>query len=300
MASRTARIVRPILRSQLKPAEVGDDFVETVRNRIGGRTIPAVLGRGVGRRPVAPGELGSIDGEWIGVPAACRHVLYLHGGYYIGGRTETYATLAGRFASGLGADVLLADYRLAPEHPYPAAVDDALAAYQGLLDAGADPASTAVAGDSAGGGLSLALLLRIRSEGMPMPAAVVLFSPWTDLTCTAPSIERNDENDDMLTAAALRKAAGLYVGSADPAEPEISPLHGDLSGLPPMFVTVDDSETLLDDALRLVERATDAGTRSELVHEHGLFHVWPVLVPILPEARATVNQAVAFLDRELA
>lgn len=284
----------------MKPAEVGDDFVETIRSRIGGRTVPALLGRGVGRRPVASGEIGSVGGEWIGVPAARRHVLYLHGGCYIAGRIDTYRTLAGRLAAGLQADVLLADYRLAPEQPHPAAVDDALTAYRGLLDAGADPASTAVAGDSAGGGLALALLLRIKAESLPLPAAAALFSPWTDLTCTASSIDRNDEDDDMLTAAALRKAAELYAAGTDPSEPALSPLLGDLSGLPPLFVTVDDSETLLDDSLRLVERATDAGTRSELVHEHGLFHVWPALVPILPEARTTVARAVAFLDRELA
>lgn len=300
MASIAARLAKRALRAQLKPKTVGDDFVAVIRGRVDGRSFPAVLGRGVGRRPVVPGELGDVRGEWVGVPAARRHILYLHGGYYIAGRPETYRMLAGRLAKGTDADVLLIEYRLAPEHPYPAAIDDALAAYRALLDVGAAASSTAIAGDSAGGGLTLALLLRIRSEGLPMPAAAALFSPWADLTCNGSSVDRNDEADDMLTAAALRKAAGYYAGSTDPAAPEISPLFGDLAGLPPMIVTVDGSETLVDDSLRLVQRATAAGTHVELHQRTGLFHVWPALVPLVPEARHTVADVVTFLDRELA
>ena len=233
MPSLTARLARKVLRSQMKPKEIGPDFVDDIRNRIPGRTPTMPLGRGVGHRVVEREELGGVRGEWVGVPAARRHVLYLHGGYYLAGRTETYRALTARLAKGIGADALLADYRLAPEHPYPAAVDDAYDAYVALLDAGAQPNSTAIAGDSAGGGLTLALLQRIRTEGRPMPAAAVLFSPWVDLTCSAPSLDRNDDADDLLTAAALRKAADLYAGDTDRGDPGPSPLLGDLSGLPP-------------------------------------------------------------------
>jgi epsilon-lactone hydrolase len=296
----TARIVRRALRARLKSTPVGDRFVEESRRRIDGGPLLTILNRRVGRRPIEPDELSSTVGEWVGAPAARRHVLYLHGGYYIAGQPRTYRNLAGRLAAGLAADVLLVRYRLAPEHPYPAAVEDGLAAYRAVLDEGVDPGTVAFAGDSAGGGLTLAVLLRARAEDLPLPGAAVLLSPWTDLTCRAPSIDANDEADDMLSAAALRRAAALYAGSSDLADPEISPLFADLSGLPPLFVTVDSSETLLDDSLRLVERARAAGTRVELRQATGLFHIWPFMVPFVPEARRTVAEVLAFLDRELA
>jgi acetyl esterase/lipase len=179
-------------------------------------------------------------------------------------------------------------------------LDDALAAYQALLETGVDPRAVAVAGDSAGGGLALALLHRLKDEALPQPGAIALLSPWADLTCTNPSLDANDEVDDMLTAAALRDAAALYAGTTPLDDPLVSPALGDLSGLPPMIVTVDESETLFDDARLLVERATEAGTPCELHRTTGLFHVWPVAVPFLPESRATVAQVVAFLDRVLA
>ncbi len=226
-------------------------------------------------------------------------MLYLHGGYYIAGQTKTYRNLAGRLASGLRAEVVLLRYRLAPEHPYPAAVDDAIGAYRAMLANGVDPRSVAIVGDSAGGGLTMALVLRAKQQGLPIPAAAVVLSPWVDLTCSAPSIDRNDSVDDMLSAGALRRAAALYAGSADPATPDISPLLGELSGSPPVLVTVDSSETLLDDSLRLVDRLRACGGRVELRQTTGLFHVWPILVPFLPEARRTVRDIIAFLDTEL-
>ncbi len=284
----------------MKPASCGDRFVEESRRRIDRGPVPSLLSRQVGHRPILTDEFGPMQGEWVGVPAAQRHVLYLHGGYYIAGRPRPYRNLAGRLATGLNADILILDYRLAPEHPYPAALEDALTTYQRLVETGVDPATVAIAGDSAGGGLTLAVLLRAKTEGVPLPGAAVLFSPWTDLTCSGASVDRNDQADDMLSAAALRAAAACYAGPCDLNNPEISPLFGDLSGLPPMFVTVDNSETLLDDSLRLLEQTRASGTRSELRQTTGLFHIWPVLVPYLREARGTVAEVVAFLDRELA
>lgn len=300
MPSLAARLIRLEIRITMKPTSCGDRLVEETRRRIDRAPVPSLRRRQVGHRPILIDEIGRMHGEWVGVPAARRHVLYLHGGYYIAGRPRTYRNLAGHLATGLNADVMILDYRLAPEHPYPAAVEDALAAYQGLVGTGVDPATVAIAGDSAGGGLTLAVLLRAKSEGVPLPGAAVLFSPWTDLTCSGASVDRNDPADDMLSAAALRAAAACYAGPCDLKNPEISPLFGDLSGLPPMFVTVDNSETLLDDSLRLIEQTRAAGTRSELCQTTGLFHVWPVLVPYLREARRTVAEVVAFLDRELA
>ncbi len=284
----------------MKPSSISDRFVEQIRKATDGRPPLSMLGRHVERRPIGPDEYGRVAGEWVGVQAPRRHVLYLHGGYYIAGRPSTYANLAARLASGTAAAVLLIDYRLAPETPYPAALDDAFDAYQGLLDTGVDPAAVAVAGDSAGGGLALALLQRVRAEGLPMPGAAVLFSPWVDLTCSGTSIDTNDETDDMLSAAALRTAAAFYAGTFDLHTPGISPLFGDLSGLPPLFVTVDNSETLLDDSLRLVDRCRSVGGRAVLHQDSGLFHVWPITVPYVREARRTIADVVSFLDRELA
>ena len=189
--------------------------------------------------------------------------------------------------------------RLAREHPYPAAVDDTIGAYRAMLANGVDPRSVAIVSDSGGGGLTMALVLRAEQLGLPMPTAAVVLSPWVDLTCSAASIDQNDSVDDMLSASALRRAAALYAGSVDPATPDISPLLGELSGSPPVLVTVDSSETLLDDSLRLVDRLRACGGRVELQQTTGLFHVWPILVPFLPEARRTVRDIIAFLDTEL-
>ena len=300
MPSLTARLIRGVIRRRIKPTSISDRFVEQIRKATDGRPPPSMLGRHVDHRPIGVGEYGRATGEWVGVSASRRHVLYLHGGYYIAGRPRTYRNLAGRLASGIAAEVLLVDYRLAPETPHPAALDDAVDAYQGLLDTGVDPAAVAVAGDSAGGGLALALLQRARAEGLPMPGAAVLFSPWVDLTCSGGSIDTNDENDDMLSAAALRTAAAFYAGHIDLNAPGISPLFGDLSGLPPLFVTVDNSETLLDDSLRLVDRCRAVGGRAELQQNSGLFHAWPMTAPYVREARRTLADVVTFLDHELA
>lgn len=299
-ASAVARVIRAMLRRRLKSVSAGDNFVKRSRDRINSGAAPTMLPRGVSHRALAVDELGPAHGEWVGVRCARRHVVYLHGGYYIAGRPRPYRNVAGRLAAGLGAEVMVLDYPLAPESPYPAAVDQVAACYRSLLGRGVDPASVAFIGDSAGGGLAVASLLRTKSEGVPLPGAAVLFSPWTDLTCSGPSIERNDHADDMLSAAALRAAAAEYTDAQHLENAEVSPLFGDLAGLAPMFVTVDRSETLLDDALRLVERARNAGTRCELRETSGLFHIWPIHVPYLREARATVADVIAFLDRKLA
>jgi monoterpene epsilon-lactone hydrolase len=295
-----ARLFAAFLRAQVKPVTWAPDTIAADRQRIDGGPTPALLGKGVSARPLRPDELGDAKGEWVGIAGARRHILYLHGGYYLAGVTSTSRNLAGRLSRDLGAEVVLLEYPLAPEHPYPAALDAGVAAYRALLDGGADPSTLAVAGDSAGGGLALAVLLRAKAEGLPMPAAAVLLSPWTDLTCSAESVERNDQADVIVSARSARAAAAHYAGAAALDDPGVSPLFGDLAGLPPLYVTVDRSEALLDDSLRLVERAQGAGVRCELEQTSGLFHIWPVLVPLLSEARETVTNLVRFLDHELA
>jgi len=296
----TARLLRRFVRSGVKPVTWADDTIEADRERINAGPLPDLVGRGVTVRILRDDEFGAATGEWVGIPGARRHILYLHGGYYLAGSTATYHNLGGRLARDLGAEVVLLDYPLAPEHPYPAAVDTATAAYRAMLEAGVDPSALAIMGDSAGGGLALAVMLRAKAEGLALPAAAVLISPWTDLTCSGESLESNDQADDVLTARAIRAAAAHYAGDTPRDAPEVSPLFGDLAGLPPLYVTVDSSEAVVDDSIRLVDRARAVGVTCELEKSTGLFHIWPVVVPVLREARVTVGNVVRFLDRELA
>lgn len=284
----------------MKPSVADASFVRALRRRTSGGLPTRITDRRrVSRRPVDPSELNGVEGEWLEVTTPRRHLLYLHGGYYLAGGPKPYLRLAARLAADLDANVVLLDYRLAPEHPYPAAVDDAFKAYKAFLDAGVAPQAMAIAGDSAGGGLALATALRARRSGLPLPGALVVFSPWTDLSCSNPSVDGNDRADDMLSAAALRYASACYAGPNDPANEEISPGLADLAGLPPVFVTVDDSEALLDDSLNLVKRIEGSGGRAVLHRSSGLLHIWPTLLGLLPEADATVREVSDFLAAEL-
>ena len=294
-----ARGVRSYARRVMKPASGGpEEVVQHLRKVIDRAPAYARLPKGVAQRAVDGSEPGGPQGEWVGVPAARRTILHHHGGAYVSGRPATYRGFAARLAQGLRANVLLASYRLAPEHPFPAAIDDALENYRGLLDR-VEPEHLAVSGDSAGGGLTLALLLRIRDEGLPLPAAGILLSPWADLTEEAPSRLRNAQADDMLAPNTLVASATAYLGSAEANQAWVSPALADLSGLPPLLVSVDDSEILLDDSTRIVSGVEKAGGQATLLRRSGLFHVWPVMVPMLKEARTSVDEMVAFLDGRL-
>ncbi|MEQ1439783.1 alpha/beta hydrolase [Fontimonas sp. SYSU GA230001] len=227
---------------------------------------------------------------------ACRRtVLYLHGGAYAVGSTEVYREFTAHLARAWQAQVYAIDYRLAPEHPYPAALDDALAAYQALLQQGVTAAELVVAGDSAGGNLSLALALRLRDAGLPLPARLVLLSPWTDMTVSGPSAA-DKPRDDMLITASIRRAAQDYLAGADARAPLVSPLFADLRGLPPTLIQATDTEILLDDARRLAQAMREARVPVELRVWPGLWHVWPLFAGKLPEADAAVAEAAAFLD----
>jgi acetyl esterase/lipase len=226
-------------------------------------------------------------------------MLYLHGGGYIANTPKTYRPITGFYAN-RGIKVFTPDYRLAPENPFPAAVEDALAAYKGLLAGGIAPGGLAIGGDSAGGGLAVATLLAAKQAGLPMPNCVILFSPWTDLAGTGPSIVTNAERECMLYAPKINDAAEIYLNGADPKNPLASPLYGDLSGLPPMLIQVGDTEILLDDSTRLAERARAAGVQVDLTIWENLPHVWQVSQHLLPEARQALDQAASFAAARLA
>ncbi|WP_037602322.1 alpha/beta hydrolase [Streptacidiphilus rugosus] len=226
-------------------------------------------------------------------------LLYLHGGGYVIGSPETHAGMVGELALRTGLRTLSVDYRLAPEHPFPGAVDDGLAAYRELLEAGTDPRELVLAGDSAGGGLSIATLLAAREAGLPQPAAVVVFSPWADLTLSGESIRTKASADPIFTAADIQAYADLYLGAGDPADPLASPVFADLTGLPPLLVQVGANELLLDDAVRLAARAGAADVEVTLEIGAGLPHVYQHQHGRLDEADAALDRAAEFLTAHL-
>jgi len=244
-----------------------------------------------------PVDAGGVPAEWVTANDGDGGgvLLHLHGGGYCIGSPATHRRLVAEMARGAGVRALSIDYRLAPEHPFPAAVDDAVAAYRWLLAQGTPPSSIAVAGDSAGGGLTVATLLALRDAGDPLPAAAVCISPWLDLECTGESIVGRADTDPIINAAMLKVMADSYLGGGDCRTPLASPIHAELSGLPPLLVQVGTAEVLMDDALRLADKAKAAGTTVELETWDEMIHVWHLFVDLLPEARQAIERIAEFL-----
>jgi acetyl esterase/lipase len=247
-------------------------------------------------------DVGGVPGELIATPASRpdRHVLYLHGGGYVTGSPALYRNFTWRIASATRARVLAIDYRLAPEHPFPAALDDALAACRWLLGGKAEPRRTAVIGDSAGGGLVLALMLKLRDGGYEHPATAVALSPWTDLALTGASLVRNAKSDPMLVAADARLFAASYLAGADPRLPYASPLYGNPAGLPPTLIHVGSDEIMRDDAVRMAEKMRAARCSVEIEVWPRMPHVWHLFAPVLPEANAAIARIGAFVEQMMA
>jgi epsilon-lactone hydrolase len=234
-------------------------------------------------------------GEWLA--AAPRVILHLHGGGYFMGSSVTHRGFGAALARVSGAVVVLPDYRLVPEHPYPAALDDAEAVARWLTETcGVDPARLAVTGDSAGGGLAAALLVRLRDRGAALPACYVGMSPWLDLAGTGQSVIDLDGIDPWIPAAMLPLPARFYAGELELDDPQISPLYADLSGLPPSLLFVGGDEILLDDAVRFTARARAAGVAADCGVYPGLWHVFPVF-PGLPESRDVLAEVGGYVRR---
>ena len=235
--------------------------------------------------------------EWVErADSDMQVVMLIHGGGFNAGSPRTHRKFAANFAQLTGRRVLLPDYRLAPEHRYPAAIDDIIAVYAGLLAQGVERHEVVVCGDSAGGAVALATLLSLREVGAPLPAGLILFSPWLDLTLSGESHKLNAGHPNA-SEADFRRSAAWYAGDADPADPFVSPLFADLAGLPPMLIQAGGHETLLDDAVRLHERAQAAGVASVLSVAPEMWHVFQVAD--CPEARAAVEEAAAFVNNVL-
>jgi monoterpene epsilon-lactone hydrolase len=257
-----------------------------------------LMPRNVAVEPIAIGELPA---EWlrpIGVKDD-RVVVYLHGGGYTLGSCNTHRALGARLALTSQTPVLMIDYRLAPEHPFPAALDDALAVYRWLIEAGTPAHSIALAGDSAGGGLVVATLIALRDHNDPSPAASVCMSPWVDLAVQGESMVTRAKSDPLISRESSLLHAGLYVAQADPRSPLVSPVYADLQGLPPLLIQVGDCEVLLSDSVRLAERARQASVDTTLEVWDGLWHVFQGYAPFLPEAQQAIDRAGAFIRKHL-
>jgi acetyl esterase/lipase len=228
--------------------------------------------------------------EWIVGRGAGAHgtLFYLHGGGYVMGSLNTHRGVVGNISAASGLRGLAVDYRLGPEHPFPAAVDDATAVYRWLLARGTAPETIVIAGDSAGGGLTMATLVALRDAGDPLPAAGVCLSPWVDLACSGESMHTKAAVDPMVQRDRLLRMAEAYLGGGDARAPLASPLYADLRGLPPLLVQVGTRETLLDDSTRLASRARAAGVDVVLEPWDDMIHVWQAFAPLLPEADRAV------------
>jgi acetyl esterase/lipase len=299
MASDAFTMLVELIRTNLGP--MSDTDLSANELRAGMESMAGVV------LPVAGSiiEPLSVDGvpcEWVRpaavvAPDAC--VLYLHGGGYVIGSCNTHRAMASHLATRTGLAVLVVDYRLAPEHPYPAAVDDALTAYEWLLAEGFAAGRIVIAGDSAGGGLTLATLVALRDRGRPLPALGVPISPWTDLTLSGESMTTMAERDPMVTRRGLQRMADWYAGEAEPNAPLVSPLFADPAGLPPLLVHVGDVEILRDDAVRFADRAREAGVDVTLEVWPEMIHVWHVFGPDVPESEAGVARIAEFIAERL-
>jgi len=262
----------------------------------------AIMNGGIFKTPpgvhITPAALGGVPGEWVeavsGSPAGV--LVYLHGGGYFACSTRTHRPYTTAFAQ-RGLRVYAPNYRLAPEHPHPAAIEDAVAVWRAVrAEAGGLP--MAVGGDSAGGGLALTSMLKLRDDGDALPAAAVLFSPLTDLAGTGESRRTNDQRCAMFYASGLARVVEFYVAAGgDPLDPLASPLYADLHGLPPLLIHVGADETLRDDSTQFAARAREAGVHVELTVWPAVPHVWQLFYPFVPEGRQSLDAAAAFLRR---
>ena len=274
-------------RPESPTVEESRDGFERLAKHVGGDTEAAV--REVDANGV-PAEMVSADGS-----AENAVTLYLHGGGYVIGSARTHRELARRLSTASGGSVLTIDYRLAPESPFPAPVEDAISAYRWLLDQGHDPSRLSIAGDSAGGGLTVATLVGLRDQGLPLPSCGVCLSPWVDMEGIGESMTARAGVDPMVQREGLVAMAGVYLGDADPRSPLAAPLYADLSGLPSLLIQVGTRETLYDDATRLVYEAARAGVATAFEPWDEMIHVWHLFAPVLDEGQQAIDRIGEFI-----
>jgi acetyl esterase/lipase len=297
MSSEQQQTLDAILRQSAFPVgSTVDEQRQQLRALVSAQPLPPEVN-------VTPAELGGVPTAEItvdGVDSSRHVVLYFHGGVYVIGDAFLAAELASQVGRRTEAKVISVDYRLAPEHPYPAAVDDALAAYQALLDSGIAPSDIVFAGESAGGGLVIATLVNAGACGLPMPAAAFVMSPYVDLTLVGATIETRREADPLLSRELLEPRVADYTAGEDAAHGLISPVFADLSGLPPLLIQAGTHEVLLDDALRLARQAANADVEVTLEITPGAPHVFQAYHALLDEAAAALDRAGRLVSERLA
>lgn len=292
MASKELQAVIEECRAQPLPDE--GISIQEFREFFEANYVEFPLPPGVRRNPV---DADGIPAEWVIAPEAVeeRVIYYLHGGGYVGGSIRTYRELAWRLSRAAKARCLLIEYRLAPENPFPAALEDALKAYRWLLSQGVGSSRMVIGGESAGGGLTAATLVALRDAGELLPAAAFCISPWADLECRGKSVETKADSDPILRREFLRRHAKEYLGNTDPRTPLASPIHADLSGLPPLLIQVGTAELLFDDATRLAAKAKSDGVEVTLELWEDMIHAWISLAAKLPEGRQAIDRIGEFV-----
>jgi acetyl esterase/lipase len=288
------RTIRDLLASRPRPTELAER-----RKRLdalgGNYPLPADI-------RVEPTSANGVPAEWTEAPGAdqSRALLYLHGGGYVAGSLASHRPMVAEAGRQAGLRTLALDYRLAPEHPFPAAVEDAVAGYQHLLERGFAPGRIAIGGDSAGGGLTAATLLALRDRGLPLPGCAWMVSPWMDLESSSDSMTSKAETDPMVQKPYLLEIAAMYLGGAQARTPLASPLYADLQGLPPMLIQVGSAETLLDESVRFAGRAGAAEVAVTLEVWPDMIHVWHLFHPQLAAGRRALAAAGRFVREHLA
>lgn len=244
-------------------------------------------------------DAGGVPAQWFSAEDCdpSRVVLYFHGGGYVIGSIDSHRPLLERLCVATGGRVLALDYRLAPENPFPAAVEDAATAHRWLLGQGVEASRIAFAGDSAGGGLTIAALVKVRDSGDPLPACGVAISPWVDMECAGESMETRAAEDPMVQREAVQELAQVYLNGADPRSPLASPLHADLAGLPPVLIQVGTAETLHDDSTRLESKLKGAGGDATLEVWDEMIHVWHLFAPMLDKGQEAIDVMAEFIRK---
>ena len=289
MASKELQTVLDLLKSRPAMEELS---IEEMRANMEAGQFP--LEPDVRCEPV---DAGGVPAEFVSTPESDegRVLYYLHGGGYVGGSISTHREMASRLARAAKARVLLIDYRLAPENPFPAAVEDAVTGYRWLLSSGVKPGRVVIAGESAGGGLTAATLVALRDKGEPLPAAAVCVSPWADMECSGESMVTRADADPLIQRDVILEMAKAYLGDKDPRTPLASPIYANLTGLPPLLIQVGTAEVLYDDATRLAEKAEAAGVEAGFEPWEDMIHMWHSFAAMLPEGQQAINRIGEFV-----
>ncbi|MBV1883386.1 MAG: alpha/beta hydrolase [Pseudomonadales bacterium] len=292
MTSISARILKTAVRTMVKKKKkTPEKMVAHLRNAI---SLPGFVDLSPSGVKTREETIAGVEGYWIEVPKPDMQIMYIHGGGFVAGEPRMYFGFCGQLAKRLNANIYLPNYRKAPEFPYPAAPDDCIEVYKVLRDSvSAQP--FILGGDSAGGNLALVTMLRAKDEGLKLPDCAMVLSPATDVT-EVYSRQANNQSDDMFYYDSISQLTDVYLDGADPSDPYVSPSKGDFKGLPPLLITVSEAESLRDDSYKVKAKAEQEGIPVEMISRKNMPHVWPIMYPMIPEARQDMKRIVSFVE----